>query len=341
MDLDKRKQLILAAIVDEYIAHGEPVGSRAVAAKLGNAYSSATIRNEMAALTELALIEQPHTSAGRVPSYLGYRFYIEKLMNLKPLSGKERKAIESLFHSADADIEKFLEKISNYLAEITNCVSLTTTPVVPSPVFSHIELVPFTRRTFLLVYITTAGTVKNRICRLELQPGAEILERFVRAVNAELATVSVEEISPAFIQTLGSKLGELAFVFSPLLLALYQAAEESAEGQLILEGRTNLLSHREFAGDPKVVMDFLARQDILRGILMQSGGGAAIFRGSEFGDFPVPIGIIVSKYHTDGNSEGSIGIIGPQRIDYPRLIPYIEYFAELVGRLLTDIFGED
>jgi heat-inducible transcriptional repressor len=263
-------------------------------------------------------------------------------MSRKPLSKKERRTIDDVFVNVEVDVEKFLGRISGALALMTNCVSLTTTPVSKAAIFSSIELIPLGRRTFILIFVTAPGIVRDKICRLDAEPGSELCERFIKAVNEQLCRTSVENITPAFIQTLGITLGELGLLFSPVLYEIYKAAQAVLEGRIILEGCTNLLAHREFAGDPKAVMDFLGRQDILRDMLIRNNESTSVIIGSELGGLNnMPIGFIVSKYSVKGDTAGSVGIIGPSRLDYSKIIPYIEYFAELMGKLLTDALNEN
>lgn len=342
IELDKRKQLILAAIVEEYITSGEPVGSRAVVDKLNMPVSSATIRNEMAALTEMNLIEQPHTSAGRIPSYLGYRYYIDRLMNKKPLTKQERHSIDEVFLTGETDVDQLLEATSNALALLTGLASVSTTPMAQSCVFCRIELVRGGRRVVILLFMTNTGRVRNRMCRLDAEPDAEDLEAFVRAVNDELADTPVEDVTLAFIQTLGAKMGGDSLLFSPVLFAVYTLASEVSGGQLILEGQANLLAHKELAQNAKTIMEFLSREDVLKKTLEQNSGGLSVIMGSEMQYSAAPqIGLVVSKYRIGGQPAGSIGIIGPARIDYSKIIPYIEYFAQSMGKLLTEYLQDE
>jgi len=343
MELDKRKQLILAAIVEAYIETGEPVGSKTVAERLDMAISSATIRNEMAVLTEIGLIEQPHTSAGRVPSHVGYHFYIDHLMHRKSLSAAERQKIDSLLQAAQAGLASLWNTASNALAYITNCASVTTTPSGRAKVFGRIELVDGGRKTVVLLFMTTTGGVRNKVCRLDFDPSPDTCVRFVRLVNDRLAETPIEEITPAFIQTLAALLGESALALSPVLFAIYAMAGELAGGEIILDGQTNLLSHRELAENAKIVLDFLGKSHQLKALVNSSGEqGLSVTIGGENDSLLLPqLGVIVAKYQAGGDILGSVGIIGPTRIDYAKMIPYIEYFAKAMGNLLSTVFVEE
>lgn len=337
--LDRRKQLILTAIIERFIESGEPVGSQAVVDYLDIGVSTATIRNEMSALSELGLIEQPHTSAGRVPSHLGYRFYIQNLMHKKPLTSSERHHIDSIFSVNHSDIEQLLESASNTLAYLTNCASISTTPQHNFLAFAHIELIPISKRVVILLFITTTGIAKNKLFRLNYDPSTKEYAKFVLIVNEHLKNTPVDEITPAFIQTLAAAIDVDIITFSPILYAVYTMASEISDGHIILEGGNNLLSHRELAENAKNVMDFIGKHDNLKKMIEQNPDNLSIIIGTEKSEIaPAQIGIIFSKYYMHGLPAGSVGIIGPRRINYAKIIPYVEYIAISMGKLLSSSF---
>ncbi|MFA9379910.1 MAG: heat-inducible transcriptional repressor HrcA [Acetanaerobacterium sp.] len=341
MELDLRKQKVLAAIVESYIATGEPVGSRALAEAFRMSVSSATLRNEMAALAELGYLEQPHTSSGRVPSHLGFRFYIDRLMNKKPLSEDEKQGIDELFRDAEPNPNAILEEAGQVLADKTGCAAISTTPTSHGGVTAHIELVPTGRKLYLLLFLTSAGVVKHRICRIEFEITPEAVGRFVLIINERLSAVPVEDITPAFIQTLAAGTGEYALSFSPVLFALYELARETCSGQLIVEGQNNLLLHNELITAARDLLGFLSREDELLTLLAAGSNSLSVLLGKELQKNELSdIGIIITRYHFGTNAGGSIGVVGPARIDYARIIPYIEYLALSLGRLLSDTFDE-
>lgn len=341
IELDNRKQLILAAIVEEFIETGEPVGSRAVSNKLSISVSSATIRNEMSALSEMGLIEQPHTSAGRVPSHLGYKFYIDRLMDRKPLSKHDQQMIDTALSEAKSDYELFLETASNSLAFVTKCASITTSLKSNVSVYCKIELIPIGYRLFVLLIIGSTGEVRNKTCSVDMDISENDRHSFVNIVNAELIITPIEKITPAFIQTVSAKVGKNALYMTNILTAIYSISSDMAEGHLFLEGQTNLFEHRELAQNAKDVMEFLSKQDLLKKIASDNPYSLSVMIGTEGDSLLIPdVGLIIAKYNVGSKSVGSIGIIGPSRLDYAKMIPYIEYFANSMGKILTDIFEE-
>lgn len=339
MKLDRRKELILTAIIERFIENGEPVGSGSVADYLDIGVSTATIRNEMSALTELGLIEQPHTSAGRVPSHLGYRFYIKNLMMKKPLTSSERHQIDAVFSVGHADIEGLLESASNTLAYLTNCASISTTPQSKFLAFAHIELISTESAVVILLFVTTTGIAKNKLFRLDIQPSPEEYARFVDIVNDHLKKTPIDEITPEFIQSLVSALDMNVIAFTPILYTIYTMASETSSGQIILEGGNNLLSHKELAENAKNVMDFIGRHDTLKHMINQNSDNLSIIIGTEKSEIAPPqIGIIFSKYYMHDTPAGCFGIIGPRRINYAKIIPYVEYISSSMGKLLSRTF---
>ena len=192
MKLDIRKLKILTAIVETYIDTGEPVSSKILAQQLGFSVSSATIRNDMAALFEMGLLEQPHTSAGRVPSHLGYRVYVDQLMHCKPLSEEERREIDALFNVRDPDPDKLLEDAAQALADYTNCATVSTTITPKTVLVKRVEIVPAGTRTVVVLVIATNGVIKNKVCRVDFRVTGEIVEFLNQFANGRLVGRSVK-----------------------------------------------------------------------------------------------------------------------------------------------------
>ncbi len=342
MELDARKQKVLCAIVESYIATGEPVGSRTLAEHFGMAVSSATLRNEMAALAEMGYLEQPHTSAGRVPSHLGFRFYIDKLMNKKPLTEDEKQGIDNLLRDAEPNPSAILEEAGQALADKTGCAAISTTPMTLGSSTAHIELVPTGRRLYLLLFLTSAGIVKHRLCRIDLDVTHEVVNRFVRIINERISPVPIKDITPAFIQTLAASMGEYALTFSSVIFALYELAREACSGEVIVEGQNNLLLHSELVSAAHDLLGFLSREDELIDLLSSGSDSLNVLLGKELKKNELSdIGIIVTRYRFGKDAGGTIGVLGPARIDYAKIIPYIEYLAQGLGRLLSDAFDDE
>ena len=230
MDLDERKLRILSAVVENFIATGDPVGSKLVAQLLGNQVSSATVRNDMSALFDMGLVEQPHTSAGRVPSHLGYRVYVDRLMHPKPVPKRERDEIDALFNVKNPDPDRLLEAAAGQLAQRTQCAAFTLMATPASVKARRIEILPAGERTAVIVLIATNGVVRNKVIRVDFSLTQELL-KFINAFsNAKLGGLPLREISAGYINSVAVSLGEYSRIFTPLLAAVFELCREVSDG---------------------------------------------------------------------------------------------------------------
>lgn len=341
MELDARKLKILAAIVEQYIATGEPVGSKYLASRPDLNFSSATIRNEMALLAEMGLIEQPHTSAGRVPSQLGYRLYIDRLMNRRKVNPEEKRAIDAVFDTSETDVDKIIETAGMFLAEITRCASISTASTPDDAQIIKIELIPTSKRCVIVVMVTSSGVVKNRQCRTDFELSDEMLNVVENFCKEHLLGKRISEISLPFIQTLAIRLGEQAFMLAPLLYAIFELTVEISEGELYLEGQSNLFSYKELSDSAHSILRLLARREELRGMLSGFDSGVHVVIGREANLMPLSeSSLIVRRYQIGDVKSGVIAVLGPTRIDYAKIIANIEYFSSRLGNLLSEIADE-
>lgn len=336
MDLSRRKQKILAAIVELHIKSGEPVGSKVLVEKLDMPVSSATIRKEMSELSSLGLLEQPHTSAGRNPSHTGYRYYVDNLMNKHELNDAQRKRIDADISFNEGDPEKLLEKAGEVLADITNCAAVSTLPQGESILIKRIEIVPIGTRTAMIVLLTTGGVIRSRVCRLDYELNNSLMEIFYNVTAASLVGCPVCEVSTVMLQTLVASLGVEALAMLPLLATVADLAKDAEDTDIMLEGQSNLLNHREFSGSAQELMEFLNKAEPLNRLIAASKNELDVHIGKEnlYRQLEKS-SIILARYNVGEKEGGIIGLIGPTRIDYSRLIPSVKYLTNLVGKLLT------
>ena len=340
MELSERKRKILAAAVDLYVAAGEPVGSRAICETLDFNVSSATVRNELNDLCRLGLLEQPHTSAGRVPSQKGYRVYIDSLMKKHPITGEEKRYIDSLLLPSAYDPDKLLDGVARVLAGLTRYAAVSTTPSGESAVVRAIQFVQTSRRTAMVVLMTSAGTMKSRVFHCDFDITPEILRVFFRVLNEKLAGKPVRSITPAYIQSLAAQLGEMAMLMSSALMAVADVAQDSVQSEVCLDGEINLLFYPEFAqGGIRRVFDFLSRPaELCRLLLQQQEEEIRVMIGDETNRPELAdSSVVVSRYSVGGQDAGAIAIIGPMRMNYAKIISSIEYLSDSVGRMLTEL----
>lgn len=347
LEMTERKERLLCAIVEKYIETGEPIGSKALVESLGMSVSSATVRNEMSDLVSMGYLEQPHTSAGRIPSSAGYRYYVDRLMNKYELSQNEKRVIETQLFKVSGEPQKILEQAGNILAEITNCAAVSTTPSDESAVIRRIELVPIGTKTAMVVILTSSGLLKSKVCRTEAEITLDMVESFYNMTMTHFIGKNVSNMNIAKIQTLAVSLGEKFFVMTPLLVTLCDLAEMTERTELLLEGQSNLLNHKEFESNAYEIMEFLRRSEPLNQIFTKNVeqksdkfspnvliGKENLFRELQNSS------MIFSKYFIGGRESGTLGIIGPTRIDYARLIPSLKFLTDIVGTILSDNIDE-
>lgn len=341
LELNERKQKILAAIVEQYIKTGEPVGSKLVMNELNLALSSATIRNEMSELVSWGYLEQPHTSSGRVPSQKGYRYYIDNLMLKSEIDETSRKLIEAGISSVSGDPGRLLEQAGELLAELTNCAAVSTTPQGEGAQIRRIELITVGSKTAMLVLLTSTGVLKSRMCRVESELNASVCEVFHNIMEQALIGERISEITHATMQGIAASLGANALLLMPLLAGVSDLVQSTAQAQILLEGQSNLLGHRELGSNVYELIDFLNKGEPFGSLLTSYKDPSQVFIGKESQYRQLEnSSIILSKYKISGGESGSIGIVGPTRIDYARLIPSVKYLTDLVSRLMTQALEE-
>lgn len=331
-----RKFKILAAVVNEYILTGEPVGSKTIAAMPDIKVSAATVRNDMALLEELGYLEQPHTSAGRVPTYKGYRVYIEQLMPMEELSAEEKEWLDNKLDSAEEPTETALvETASRALAEITSCAALSSNVSPKFSVITKVEVIPTGKRLYVLLMITSSGNIKNKTCRLEFDLTSDQLAFFSDYISKNLSGISVESLSDEKLEKLSEAMGAYMMSLSPLIRAVSDLANDFREQDIRLSGEKNLLARTDVSVDE--VIRFIEQKNELSSLMNDSFGGLQVIFGDD-GNFIVNnSSVIMSPIKKDGKTAGSLGIIGPMRLDYAKVIPYIKY---LTGRI-TEMISED
>ena len=335
MELSERKQKILALIVEQYIRSGEPIGSKTLMELLPMKVSSATIRNEMAELASMGLLEQPHTSAGRIPSHAGYRYYIDHLMHTRELDESDRQKIEAAFGTG-LDPEQLLSRAGEVLSELTKCAAVSTTPAGESTRIRRIEMVPVGSRTAMLVLLTSTGILKSRICRSDFPITVPLLEHFYNVTSSHLVGRALCEVHITTMQTLAASLGADAFTMLPFLAGIADLARDAAQAEIRLDGQSNLLGYRELEENAYELMEFLRSTQPLNALISANKDDVHVLIGKEnrFRQLENS-SLILARYSVGGDESGTLGVIGPTRLDYAKLIPSVRYLTDLVGRLLT------
>lgn len=332
--MEKRTLKILETVVDEYIRSGEPVGSKLVQEKLDTKVSSATIRNEMAILEQLGYLEHPHTSAGRVPTFSGYRLYIEAFMPEHKLSEDQRAQIDKIFEKIDADTDdELIEEAGRALAEITKCAIVTANETSRFSVISKVEVIPTGKRMYIILLITSGGSIKNRVCRLQFDLTHEQVQFFTKFAEENLTGMNLKNVSDEFIENISAAMGSYMMTLSPLMKGIAEMSAEMMQEQVDVQGESHLITCGQLQGHEIAAM--LENKNRLSGFLNNAFSGINIMFGKEDETFVISnSSIITSTFEKDGQKAGGFGVIGPMRLDYKKIIPYLEYFSNKVTNLL-------
>ncbi len=339
MEPTERKMKILEAVVEAYIKTGDPIGSKAVCQVLDFNVSSATVRNDMAELSNLGLLAQPHTSSGRVPTELGYRVYVDDLMKPAPLSKREQTAIKNMLELHADTPEELLETAAEILSRITGYAAAATSPPGENAVIRHIKFVQTGHYTAMAVLITSLGSVKPKLFRCDYRLTPSLLEMFDKAVNERLCGLPVLAMTPAFIQTTALSLGEMSLMMPSVLLAVSEAAKEASADGTAIKGQSNLFMMPELdAACGKKVMELLSHSRELAKLMTAAASGTGILIGSELpNDAFSSLSMAAVPYTAAPDCSGTLAVIGPLRMDYPKMKAVLECVADLVGESLSGL----
>lgn len=342
--IDNRKKVILKAIVQEYILTAEPIGSRTLARRFDLGVSPATIRNEMSDLEEMGLLIQPHTSAGRIPTDKGYRYYVDSLMEISPLGEIEAQSIrDSYLLMRQTEIEELIEETTKLLSLLTRHTSLMISPKYRESVIRHVQVIPITTQMVLLLVVTDSGVIQNRMVYLSGQLSRRDLEEISAFLSERLQGVAIQKIDDDFIQHLERDLlnrFSLLDLAIDLIKTIIGPKKAHRDTKLYLGGTTNILEQPEFHDLEKVkmVLNILEHDHLLCQVLSRKGKkGLNIFIGKENELKEIQdCTLITATYMVRGRPVGRIGILGPKRMEYPRVISIVDFVARLLSDLLSN-----
>lgn len=340
MSPEERKLKVLATVIEIYARDGDPVSSKNICDNIGISVSSATIRNDMAELTELGFLEQPHTSSGRIPTDSGYRLYVDKLMDKKTISKEERKKIfDSLLEFSD-EPEHLLEKVPSLLASFTGFAAISTTPASSLSKVKSIQLVKTGAYSAMLVLITSAGLIKNKLFRCDFKLNSEVLSLFYNVLNEKFSDIPLSHITVPFVQRVAAMMGEVGMLMSSAFSALLSASNDAQRAYVTMEGQTNLLLVPEFeTEEAKSIMEFLNRRDDILSLLMDNQSNSINILIGDENENPElkDSSVVVSRYNISDEAFGAIAIVGPTRMDYSKVIADLEFITDTVEDLLEQI----
>ncbi|MGG1658765.1 heat-inducible transcriptional repressor HrcA [Brevibacillus sp. NRS-1366] len=338
--LSDRQQLILNAIVDNYIHSAEPVGSRTISKREGIGFSSATIRNEMSDLEELGYLEQPHTSAGRVPSTKGYRFYVDNLIQPHLLEEGELGKLKQLFAERILHSEQVVEYTAQILSQLTNYTAIVLGPEIFEHRLKHIQIVPLSEQQAVAIVVTHTGRVENKLIDLPEGIGSGEIERLVNLLNSRLSDVPLWQLRQRLYQEISGEMRRHAEQYEEMLRVLDQSLTQEEE-RVYLRGATKIMNQPEFRDVDKVkdILELLEQNDQLLHLFGMPADGLTVRIGQENQlDAIKQCSIITTSYSLGGKPVGMVGILGPTRMEYSRVITVLNYLAEGLSRMLTSQF---
>ena len=340
--LSERAREIFRHIVDAYVETGEPVGSRTISRKLGLGLSPATIRNVMADLEDAGLLYAPHTSAGRLPTDLGLRLFVDGLLQLGDLSAAERQSIEAQCKLAGRNLPEVLEQASEMLSGLSNCAGIVVAPKSERPL-KHLEFVPLGPGRALVVLVTEDGQVENRLIDLPMGLPASSLIEAGSFLSARLAGRTIGEARSEILREIEQQRAELDQLAARVVeagLAVWTGGAGDG-GALIVRGQSHLLDDVQGIADIERVRALFAALETREAFARllgaaENAGGIRIFIGAQSELFGVTGCSVVIAPYKGGRDRvvGAIGVIGPTRIDYARIIPMVDYTAKVIGRLV-------
>ena len=336
--LDERARTLLKTLIERYIADGQPVGSRLLSRHSGLDLSAATVRNVMADLEELGFIASPHTSAGRIPTPRGYRFFVDSLLTVEPLDSEKIHAIEGQLHPSQP--QQLINSASQLISELTRFAGIVLTPRRKALKIRQIEFVSLSEKRILLILVTSDGDVQNRILFSERPYSPSELVVATNYLNQYFAGHDFEHIRERVREDLLRLRSDLQDLMAAALAAGDEALQQT-DARYVISGERNLLEVEELSSNMKrlrELFDLFEQRTALMQLLdiSQRASGIQIFIGGESGLAPLDeCSVVTAPYEVDGQIVGSVGVIGPTRMAYERVIPIVDITARLLSSALT------
>ncbi len=336
-DLSQRQQAILNLIVHNYVATAAPVSSKAVLESSGLYLSSATIRNEMAVLEELGYLMHPHTSAGRIPTDKGYRYFVERLLGDVELPTDEKNTIRHQFHQAKLEVAQWMQLAAVVLARSARAVALVSAPQLDQPRVRHIELISTQSHLVLLILVFQGGTVRQSVLTLKEPMSQQMLSQVAAKLNGRFAGLDAQGIRP--------KLGDVFdFEADVMNLVLELIADGAPPNRDVYrDGLTEVLRQPEFTSqnDARALVDAMEEPDLLKYAMTSRVGTVQVLIGGEGRWRELSsCSMVLARYGVEGFATGALGVLGPIRMPYGRAISAVKYVADLMSDLVSDLYME-
>lgn len=321
--IDDRKLQILRAIIQDYISTGEPVGSRTIAKKYNLGVSSATIRNEMADLEDMGFLEQPHTSAGRIPSSRGYRLYVDRMIEFERLSSEEEGLIRSsIIDGTLYEVDKIIKQTSALLSELTKMTCIVKAPSVHKSFVKSIQLLKVDDVSILCVLVTDNGVIRNTVIKVKSVPISEELIKISKIITERLKNLTIEQINLEVISNLNRALSGYEDIVNAVLPALYESLKGDETSEVFLEGTINIFNYPEYNNihKAKEILELLHDKKSISELISDSDDMTIKIGDEIFVPEAKECSIISAGYHVGDKSLGTIALIGPRRINYSKVL---------------------
>lgn len=346
MNMDERKKKILQAIIDDYIDTAEPIGSRTIARKHELGLSSATIRNEMSDLEEMGYLAQPHTSAGRIPSDKGYRLYVDQLMQVYDLHQEEIEKIKLAMEMHINELSQLIRQASAVLSRFTKYTSMAVTQQMKTSTIKALQVVPIEIGKAMVIVVTNAGVVRNNLVKISEHVQPDTLIMVSNALNNKMNGLTIEQVNRQLILEIEKEIGLSAEILMPILQGVADCINQVDNTEVYVEGTTNILNHPEFR-------DILKAKEFMSMLDEKASIGRILFDAPDTGKIVIRIGsendlsgirdcsLITANYNIADGFIGTIGIIGPTRMEYPKVISSMSYIRKFMSEEISRLLGPE
>ena len=344
MELNDRKKVILQSIIEDYIENAEPVGSRTIAKRVDLGLSSATIRNEMADLEDLGYLISPHTSAGRIPSDAGYRFYVNELMHRYSMDHDDVVKLRRFFTAGVLQLDKLIHAASQAISVLTNYTTIAVTPELRNSYVKRLELVPVDGHCALLVLITNEGVVKNRM--MNTNEDESTLRKISAVLNEKLAGLTLEDITLEKFAEIEKIVGSKPSILMPVLQFVHTTISELNGSEIYVENPQHILNHPEYheLSRARQLISLLEDKESVKNAIEQGDSDKQIniVIGKENTiDQMKDTSLVTAKYLVGGHTLGKIGIVGPTRMNYAKVVSALGSISTSLEEIINEIYNTE
>lgn len=340
-DLSPRKKAILKAVIDSHIDNGEPVGSKALTKSIRFELSSATIRNEMAELESMGYLVQPHTSAGRVPTELGYRFYVDSLMQDYSLTTREIEELNRVLRAKTAELDRLISEAGRVVSNLTNYTSIALSPGNSGKSAIRFSITPVDQKSFLLVVVLEKNSAKTKFINTEAKIPDYVLKDLEDLLNTYVAGRDLKDITVSQMMEMENRMGDYAPLVSPIIKYIWEIVSNNSRGEIKIDGFDRLLEYPEYS-DVSRLKDMLGlvnrKNELFELVAEDEGSDISVYIGKENAmDAMSGSSVVFKKITVNGEVVGAIGVIGPCRMDYSKVISTIRYLSENIEERISEL----